>query len=240
MLVLQFFQPYSNLLLKRFVLFLFFLTAVAVHAQIPKGFTPLFNGKNLAGWHISRTSHQGTTPRFFVKNGVLVAMEHPYGQGGILLTNKKYKSFELYVEVKLDSFCNSGIFLRSTESGQAYQIELADPGGTGDLLGERMAVSKTATATAKATVWKANDWNSFRIRMEGAVPQLTLWINGKQMWTVTEPQNDFTAGATEGMIGLQVHWSALFAPNLADFDMSSGWRPGGAMRFRNIAIKELK
>src|SRR5690348_11302885 len=106
--------------------------------KIPKGFIPIFNGRDLKGWHVSRTSHQGTTPRFFVKKGVLTGMQHPFGQGGILLTDKKYKNFELYLEVKLDSFCNSGIFLRSTESGQAYQIELAEPGGTGALLGEML------------------------------------------------------------------------------------------------------
>ena len=229
--------------LKYFIAFLLSsLTQVlhAQHNQTPTGFTPLFNGKNTNGWHVSRTSHQGTTPHFFVQQGVLVGMQHPYGQGGILLTDKTYKNFELYVEVKLDSFCNSGIFLRSTESGQAYQVELAEPGGTGDLLGERMAVSKTATASEKASVWKPGDWNSFRIRMEGAVPRLTLWINGKQMWTVAEPVNDFTAGATEGRIGLQVHWSAPYSAEVAEFDMSGSWRPGSAQRFRNIAIKELK
>lgn len=232
-----------RMLLKRFFPVLLFLAPHLSHAQapkIPKGFTPLFNGKDLSGWHISRTSHQGTTPNFFVKNGVLTAMQHPYGQGGVLLTNKKYKSFELYIEVKLDSFCNSGIFLRSTESGQAYQIELAEPGGTGDLFGEMLTVSKTAQATRKANVWKPNGWNSFRIRMEGVVPRLTLWINNTPMWTVTEPANDFTAGATEGMIGLQAHWSAPYSATVAEFDMSGAWRPGGAHRFRNIAIKELK
>ena len=218
----------------RLLLLLFFFAGSVVQAQIPKGFTPLFNGKNLAGWHVSRTSHQGTTPHFFVQNGTLVGMENPFGQGGILLTNKRYKDFELYVEVKIDSFCNGGIFLRSTESGQAYQIELAEPGGTGALLGERMAVSKSATA-AKAPVWKPNDWNSFRIRMEGAVPHLTLWINGTKMWDVTEPVNDFTAGATKGFIGLQVHWSAPFSPGVAEFDMSGSWRPGGRSRYRRLA-----
>lgn len=208
--------------------------------KIPKGFTPLFNGRDLKGWHVSRTSHQGTTPHFVVKNGTLMAMQHPFGQGGILLTDKKYCNFELYLEVKLDSFCNSGIFLRATESGQAYQIELAEPGGTGDLLGEMLSISKGAQAGGKAAVWKPAAWNTFRIRMEGAVPRLTLWINGRQMWSVTEPANDFTAGAIAGAIGLQVHWSAPYAPGVAEFDMFDSWRPGGMHRFRNIAIKELK
>jgi len=208
--------------------------------RIPAGFTPLFNGKDLDGWHVSRTSHQGTTPDCKAEDGAIVVREHPYGQGGILLSNKKYKSFELYLEAKIDSFCNGGIFLRSTESGQAYQIELSEPGGTGSLFGEMLRVSKTANATKRAGVWKANDWNSFRIRMTGDTPTITLWINEVQMWQVKEPVNDFIAGATTGMIGLQAHWSATFEPGVASFDMSGSWRPDGAHRFRNIAIRELK
>ena len=227
----------------RFVFALLLNAAVfsaGAQQNIPKGFTPLFNGKDLRGWHVSRTSHQGTTPDCRAEKGTIVLRQHPYGQGGVLLTNRKYKNFELYLEVKLDSFCNSGIFLRSTESGQAYQVELAEPGGTGALLGEMLRVSKGAEATAKATVWKPNDWNSFRIRMTGDTPRIILWINGVQMWDVTEPVNDFIAGATEGMIGLQAHWSATYAPDVAEFDMSGSWRPGSAQRFRRIAIKELK
>src|SRR5690606_24692554 len=114
------------------------LLATFSQAQVPEDFKPIFNGKDLKGWHISRTSHQGTTGNFYVEDGAIALKQNPYGQGGVLLTDKKYKDFELYVEVKADSFCNGGIFLRSTESGQAYQVELANPGGTGALLGEAM------------------------------------------------------------------------------------------------------
>ena len=212
----------------------------AQKGNVPEGFTPLFNGRNLNGWHISRTTHQGTTPNISVEEGAIVLKQQPYGQGGVLLTDKKFKNYELYLEVKVDSFCNGGIFLRSTESGQAYQIELAEPGGTGDLFGEMLQISQSAKATNKAKVWKPGDWNVFRIRMIGAVPSLQLWINGEQMWDITQPKNDFIAGATEGMIGLQVHWSAVYSPAAKSFDMSGAWRPGAAHRFRNIAIKELK
>jgi hypothetical protein len=208
-------------------------------AQIPAGFTPLFNGKNLKGWHISRTSHQGTTGNFFVENGAIVLKQNPYGQGGVLLTDKKFKDFELYAEVKIDSFCNGGIFIRSTESGQAYQIELANPGGTGSLFGEALQISKSATTNDVAKIWKANDWNSFRVQMIGEVPKITLWINDQLMWEVQQPQNDFTAGAVEGMIGLQSHWTAQYQSTPGGFNMPGAWRPGASHQFRNLAIKEL-
>ena len=210
-------------------------------AQIPAGFTPIFNGRDLTGWHPSRTSHQGSTPGAQVVDGAIVLSPYPYGQGGILLTDRKYRNFELYVEVKTGWGTNGGIFLRSAESGIAYQVELVGDGvgATGDLLGERMQVSVPGRATGLAAVWKQGDWNTFRIRMEGEVPHLTLWVNGVQMWDVTQTRNDFPAGMTEGYIGLQTHWSVTYVP-LPDRGVGGGgWQPDATHSFRNIAIKEL-
>lgn len=194
----------------------------------------------IPGWHLSRTTHQGTTPAVSLNNGIITVEQHPYGQGGVLLTDRKYRDFELSLEVKLDSFCNSGILLRSTESGQAYQVELSEPGGTGNLFGEMLRISKTAEAVDRKKVWNANGWNEFRIRMSGDTPRITLWINGHQMWDVIQPVNDFTAGATSGMIGLQIHWSATYSPESKAFDMSGSWKPAGKHQFKNIRIRELK
>ncbi|CAN5607942.1 hypothetical protein BH23BAC1_BH23BAC1_25820 [soil metagenome] len=216
------------------------LVCSVANAQIPEGFKTIFNGKDLKGWHISRTTHQGTTPDVGVEEGAIVLRQHPFGQGGVLLTNKKYKNFDLYLEVKIDSFTNGGIFIRSSESGIAYQIELDEAAGsTGHLLGERMRVSKPAEATDLAKVWKPNDWNSFRIRMAGEIPNITLWINGSLMWEVKQPRNDFLTGATEGMIGFQSHWTSLYSPAAGDWNGLNSWAPGAEHRFRNIAIKEL-
>ena len=154
----------------------------------------------------------------------------------MLLSDKKYKDFELYVEVKIDSFCNGGIFLRSTESGQAYQVELALPGANADLFGERLEIGLAGKASAIAKVWRPGEWNSFRVRMTGEVPRVILWVNNVQMWDVQQPKNDFIAGATEGMIGFQSHWSAQYLPTPGGFNMPGAWRPGAAHRFRNIRM----
>lgn len=225
---------------KIIIIILLLITNSILKAQVPEGFKSIFNCKDLSGWHVSRTTHQGTTPGFRVKQGVIEVRQNPYGQGGILLTDKKYKNFELYLEAKIDSFTNGGIFIRSSESGIAYQVEFDEnSNSTGNLLGERMNVSKTAVATGRSKVWKENDWNSFRIRMAGEIPHITLWINGVQMWDVTQPKNDFIAGATEGMIALQSHWTALFSPAANEWNGLRSWAPGAVHRFRNIAVKEL-
>lgn len=229
------------LIMKTVATLLLSVYAVTSTAQIPPGFKSIFNGRNLNGWHVSRTTHQGTTPDFRVQKGILSVTQKPYGQGGVLLTDKKYKNFELYLEAKIDSFTNGGIFIRSSESGIAYQVELDETSkGTGSLLGERMQVSKGAKCIDRDKVWKQNDWNSYRIRMIGEIPQVTLWINGVQMWDVTQSRNDFIAGAVQGMIGLQSHWTTLFSPTVAEWNGLTLWAPGAAHYFRNIAIKELE
>ena len=229
--------------MKLLLLFIFctsFITGTGQSGKLPAGFTALFNGHDLNGWHVSRSSHQGTTPDFRVENGTIVAREKPYGQGGLLMTDKKYRNFELYMEVLIDSFANGGIFLRSNEGGAAYQVELALPGGTGDLLGERIPVSKEANAANREKVWNAGSWNSFRVRMEGEIPHITLWINDVQMWDVTETKNDFIAGAVEGMIALQCHWTALYSAAVGKGMPLSSWQPGATHRYRNIGIRVLK
>src|SRR5690348_18238484 len=79
------------------------VTLLSQTGGVPAGFRPIFDGRNLKGWHVSRSNHHGHEPDFHVQNGVLIAAEHPYGQGGILLTDKKYHNFELYLEVNPDS-----------------------------------------------------------------------------------------------------------------------------------------
>lgn len=213
-----------------------------VHAQelhIPAGFTALFNGKDLSGWHVSRSDHHGSTPRTSVENGILQLRQSPYGQGGLLLTDKRYQDFELYIEVNAPWGCNSGIFLRSTEGGSAYQIELDQGRGTGNLLGENLRVSQTAKAVKLGEVWKDSEWNSFLIRIVGAAPRITESINGLQMWDVQEPRNDKIADETDGMIGLQAHWASTYEAADGARNLPGSWKPGAAYQFRNIAIKVL-
>src|SRR5687768_3698865 len=45
------------------------------------GFTSVFNGHDLAGWHVSTTSSHGSTPDFHVENGVLIGAQRPPGKG---------------------------------------------------------------------------------------------------------------------------------------------------------------
>jgi Domain of Unknown Function (DUF1080) len=220
--------------------------------RIPDGFTPIFNGKDLTGWHVSKTNHHGTTPDYHVLHGLIVGTQNPKGQGGILLTDKKYKNFEVYMEIKPDWGCDSGLFLRSSEAGEAYQVTLdyLPGGGMGGIYGERLTGVQNATAAAAAAkltdeeraaqakaragtwqkAWKREAWNSVRARIVGDVPQITVWINDQLITEFTDTANHAAGGATDGMIAIQMHFSN---------DKTPRWVDGGFWRWRTIAVKEL-
>ena len=143
------------------------------------GFTRIFDGRTTKGWHFSGTVHHGTTGLATVtKDGVLQLTQRPFGQGGLFLTDKTYKNFHLYLEVKVPFASNSGIFLRSTEGGSAYQVELVQGGATGQLLGEGLRLSQGIPAPDLTNIWKTDEFNAIEVRMEGDAPHITIWING--------------------------------------------------------------
>jgi len=208
--------------------------------QIPDGFTPLFNGKDLSGWHLSKTARHGHTPEFRVVHGVLVATQHPYAQGGMLVTDKRYRNFELTFEAKPDWGCDSGVFFRTTETGAAYQITMDylgnGNGNIGRLIGEggiavstggRGAAAAPATPSPASQAWKREEWNLIRIRVEGVAPKATIWINDQLVNEQQDSANHAPEGMVEGPIALQVHGG------------TERWVPGGFWRWRNIGIKEL-
>ena len=204
----------------------------ATGATIPEGFTSILPDENLTGWHVSKTNHHGTSPDWKVVDGILIGMQNPPGQGGILLTDKKYKNFEVYIEVKPDFGCDGGLFLRSNEAGQAYQVMLdyLEGGSMGGTYGERLKDVEGDSAEGWEKHWKKDDWNSVRARIEGDVPHIQVWMNGAQIVDWTDTANHAADGATDGMIAVQLHRSG---PN------GERWIEGGQHRYRAIAVKEF-
>ncbi|OJU11294.1 MAG: hypothetical protein BGN86_11910 [Caulobacterales bacterium 68-7] len=225
------------------------IEVTAAAPKVPEGFTPIFNGKDLTGWHTSKTARHGTTPDFRAIQGVIIGTQAPIGRGGLLITDKKYKNYEFYMEAKADWGADSGIFLRTTEEGAAYQLTLDYlPGGSmgriiqeGGLIGVGRPVGQeTAPAAPRPatppgppaadpgmSAWKHNEWNSVRVRVTGDNPHVTVWINDKQITDFTDPANRAVGGMTTGPIALQIHGGP------------HRWLPGNFWRWRNIGIKEL-
>ena len=190
-------------------------------------FQPLFTGQDLSGWHISEVNHHGTTQAWKVEEGAITGSQDKPGNGGILLTGRKYHNFEISLELKPDYGCDSGLFLRSTEKGEAYQVLLdyLDGGSIGGVYGERLKDVK-GFAPDWRPVWKSNEWNRLRARIEGDVPHIQVWLNGIRITDWRDTENHSADGAASGMIALQVHGG-------------NRWIPGAKHRFRNIAVREL-
>ncbi|MBK9167184.1 MAG: DUF1080 domain-containing protein [Bryobacterales bacterium] len=214
--------------MKHWMLFAVLALPAWLGAEIPEGFTPLFNGRDLTGWHISQTNHHGKTPEWRVVHGVLTGTQQPYGEGGILLTDRRFRNFEVYIELMPDWGCDGGLFLRSNEAGQAYQIMLDYlPGGSvGGVYGERLQGVEIQPASGWRTVWKRDEWNTLRARITGETPRIQVWMNGVQILDWTDSANHAAGGAGDGMIAVQVH-------------RGKRWTEAGFHRFRAIAVKEL-
>lgn len=191
------------------------------------GFRSIFNGRDLSGWHMSQVNHHGKTSGWMVDKQAITGTQDKPGHGGIILTDKKYKNFEVSLEINPDYGCDSGLFLRASEKGEAYQVLLdyLDGGAVGGVYGERLKDVKTFVP-----VWqewfKRGDWNHLRARIEGETPHIQVWMNGIKITDWTDTANHAADGATEGMVAVQVH-------------AGNRWVPGGKHRFRNIAIREL-
>ncbi len=189
---------------------------------------PIFNGRDLDGWHVSATNHHGQTRAWRVEDGVLVGGQEPDGVGGVLLTDRRYGDVEVELDVWPDFGCDSGLLLRSSEDGAAYQvlIDYLDGGNVGGVYGERLEELDAPPGREWTRAWRAGEWNHLRARIEGTVPHISVWINGTMVTDWTDTANHAAGGAREGAIGLQVHGG-------------SRWPRGGRIRFRNITVREL-
>lgn len=101
----------------------------------------------LKGWHTQKQSgihgkggHWGVT-----KNGVLFGEQNPpgSGEGGLLLTDQTFGEFELELSLKPDWGPDSGVFIRTNEKGEGWQIyvDYHDNGNVGHVRLETKAYS---------------------------------------------------------------------------------------------------
>jgi hypothetical protein len=104
--------------------------------------TPLFDGKTLKGWHKNpKKIGHGTGGNWTVEpGGVLAGEQDPpgSGNGGILLTDRKFGDFELQLEMKPSWGVDSGVFLRCTDKGECIQmmVDYYNGGSVGQFYGE--------------------------------------------------------------------------------------------------------
>jgi 3-keto-disaccharide hydrolase len=140
-----------------------------------KGFTALFNGKDLNGWKLVR----GHGPGYVVKDGVLIC---PLDGGGNLLTEKEYSNFVFRFEFKTEPGGNNGVGVRTPLEGDAayvgMEIQILDDGHEkykGKIKSEQHHGSVYDVIPARTGFLKpAGEWNEEEILAQGNHIRVTL------------------------------------------------------------------
>jgi hypothetical protein len=216
------------------------------------GFVSIFDGKTLQGWHISAKTGHGTGGSWVVEDGAIVGHQDRPGNGGIIITDAQYGDFEVVLEMNNDFGPDSGLFLRSTEEGVAYQalIDYHRDGYLMGLYGEKFAVRfsefnfqfldspdkiKPGNSAFPLPVspdmwpdfWKHGQWNTLRARITGNPPTIDTWINGVQFMHWADDEKIL---GDKGGIALQVHGGDF----PTGYDLTKLF-----VRYRNIRVKVL-
>ena len=217
------------------------LLAIAASALFadspPAGFTPLFNGKDLAGWY-GYNPHTVTKLTGEKKEAALKKMRDEFpqhwsvkdgdifntGTGAYATTDKDYGDFELVLEYNMAPKGDSGVYLRGVP-----QVQIWDPTDEkafkhGAQLGSGALWNNSPGKPGKDPLVLADkpagEWNTMRILMVGA--RVSIWLNGKQTVDHATLENYYDRKAAipaKGPISLQTH--------------------GAPIRWRNLAIREI-
>jgi hypothetical protein len=215
--------------------------ALAAEPTPPKGFTPIFNGKDLSGWHgmphedpyAFEKKSEGDRKALIekwsadafkhwkVENGDLVNDGH----GAYMTTDKDYGDIELLIDYKTVAQADSGIYLRATPQVQIWDYTKeggkwnlgADKGSGGLWNNSPGTAGKDPLVLADKPF---GEWNSLRIIQVGQ--RTTVYLNGKLVVENAIMENFWNRALPlkiKGPIQLQTH--------------------GGEIRWKNIFVREI-
>jgi len=155
--------------------------------------TPIFNGKDLAGWKASAPN------QWRVENGVLLGESDEKQTGSMLWTEKSYGDFAFETDVRWDGPFDSGVMMRQG----ALQVQIGTSISlkrdlTGSFYLGKAGYLESAQAKDAPKYLKLGDWNTLRIEARGTT--FTVSINGHKVSQYSDSKY-----AEPGPIGLQIH-----------------------------------
>ena len=213
---------------------------LSAEIKAPKGFTSLFNGKDLSNWYGWSTknpeilqkmsaaeqkaykakSREDIAKHWSIDGDVIVNDGH----GLYLTTEREFANYELLIDYKTVPKADSGIYLKGNPQVQIW--DYTDPNtfrnggdkGSGGLWNNsKGAKGKDPLVLADKKIGK---WNSFRIVQIGA--RTSVWLNKKLVVDHAVMENYFDRKRPlfhHGPIQLQTH--------------------GGEISWRNIFVREI-
>lgn len=194
-------------------------TAHADSVTPPKGFTALFNGTDLSGWHgmphfdpyklaampeAERKAQiekwtEDAKKHWTVDKGELVND----GKGAYLTTDQELGDVEFLIDYKTVPKADSGIYLRATPQVQIWdytekeKFPLGADKGSGGLWNNRKgSPGKDPLVLADKPF---GEWNSFRILMIGE--RVTVYLNGKLVVDHARLENFWNPGEVNRLQG---------------------------------------
>ena len=187
------------------------------------GFTPLFNGKDLAGW-------AGAANNYEVKDGAIMCKP---GQGGVLHTRDEYTDFVVRVEINIPAGGNNGLAIRYPGEGDcAYagmcELQVLDNDSPKYATLDARQYHGSAygmVPAARGFQRPAGEWNFQEVTVRGS--KIRVELNGNVILdTDLEPVKEYMANSPhpgktlkKGFFGFAGH--------------------GDPVMFRNVRIKAL-
>lgn len=218
------------------------LGAGLARAESPPGFTPLWNGRDLSGWHGMptydlrklramseseqrklRDQWDGEVKKHWSVHGDELVND---GLGAFLTTDKNYGDIELLVEYRTVPKADSGVYLRGCPQVQIWdwteqaKFKLGADKGSGGLW------NNSAGTPGKDPLVRADkpfgEWNKIRVIQVGE--RTSVWLNDQLVVDHARMENYFEKDRRKplprvGPIQLQTH--------------------GGEIRWRNLYVREI-
>ena len=197
--------------------------ALAPLGAAEKGWTSLFNGKDLTGWKVNE--HNDT---FSVQDGAIVAhgtRSHCFYVGAF--QNHTFQDFELMVDVMTKPGSNGGIYVMTEYQpegwpGKGFEVQVnntykSDPRKTGSLYEVKDYLEQPA---------QDDKWFTEHIVSKGGT--ITIMVDGKKTAEWTQPAD--WAG-TKGFAGRKIGPGTIAL---------QGHDPGSTVYYKNIRIRPLK
>lgn len=190
----------------------------------PLATSPLFNGKDLAGWRVV----PGGKSEFTVEDGAI----HVKNGGGFLETDSVWGDFVLQAEIRTSGkHLNSGIFFRampgtSKAPSNGYEAQVHNAWKNDDRTQPVDFGTGAIYRRIPARRVVSNDFEWFTMTVAATGPHIGVWVEGDQVTDWTDPRKP-SDNPREGLRTKAGHFSL------------QGHDPTTDLSFRNLRAVEL-